>query len=141
MPLNTKPSWSDLTPAQQKNFGNGVGSKKWPAWVRYALTKEFDFFFIEASHRHHDFGYAVGCTEADRKRCDRLFYEAMRRDAFKQPWWKMPFAYICAKIIYQLVRWGGREHFYYAENYRTLNEILAHLPVGFLMPSQMVKEK
>ncbi len=72
-------SWNDLTPAQQADFGNGVGPWWFPSWPRKILTKIAEVFFQEADWGRHDFGYKF--ETAPRWICDLRFLQAMLRDA------------------------------------------------------------
>lgn len=95
---------------------NGCGPRDW-RWPKIN-------WFFEASCFEHDYNYAVGGTEADRKRADWGFFEAMKRDITLISWWKRPFARIQAQIFYTLVRFLGKSRFYYGEK-RSYDDILA----------------
>lgn len=126
----TRPSFHDLTPAQQAIFGNGVG----PVWMsnraRGLITKTASWFFKDASWRHHDFGYSVGYSLVHRRLYDRKFYRAMLRDALSQPAliWPIaaPVAILIATLFFIAVRlFGGFGSFYYGTEYRSLDAILS----------------
>ena len=94
-----RPKFSQLTPAEQQNFGNGVGPDWIPKWAREVATAWLCFFFASASWRHHDFGYEVGGERWDRRRCDDKFLIAMRHDALSLPalqFWAIPLALMIA---------------------------------------------
>ena len=59
----------------------------------------------------HDYNYAVGGTEADRRWADWGFYQAMVKDTKRLPWWRQPGARFNAWIFYRLVRWFGKKNF------------------------------
>lgn len=126
--MTPRPSWSDLTPAQRLNFGNGIGPGWLPAWARRFITRSMSWFFQEASWRHHDFGYAVGRTERERWRYDWLFFRAMLRDAVSQRMPKgviaVPVAVVVSLVFYLAVMAGGWISFEYGARYRTVEEAL-----------------
>ncbi len=131
-----RPSFSDLAPAQQKLFGNGIGPYWLLAGVRRWITKKASWFFRDASWRHHDFGYAVGGDRWDRARCDWKFLRAMLKDAMSQKstWpvapqiaWllKAPAAMAISLVFYIAVRIGGQfGSFVYRDCHATLEEVL-----------------
>ncbi|WP_037309089.1 hypothetical protein [Ruegeria halocynthiae] len=131
-----RPSFSDLTPVQQKRFGNGLGPYWLPDPLRRFITQTASWFFRGASWRHHDFGYAVGGDRWDRARCDLKFLKAMLKDAvtqksgwavFPQLAWlmKAPPAIALSLIFYLAVRIGGQfGSFEYRGHYATLQEVL-----------------
>ncbi|KIC38168.1 hypothetical protein RA27_20625 [Ruegeria sp. ANG-R] len=130
-----RPSFSDLTPAQQGNFGNGVGPYWLPASARRWITKTASWFFRSASWRHHDFGYAVGGDRWDRARCDWKFLQAMLRDAVTQDggpiapavvWLVLASeAAVLSLLFYLAVRIGGQfGSFEYRDQYASLEEVL-----------------
>jgi len=100
--------YEDLTDIDKAILGlNGCGSKSF----------RVPNFFFEADCNHHDYGYWIGCTEADRKICDDKFYEAMKRDVARLPWYKK-FHYITAYIFYLAVRLNGSRYFWYGDEKR-----------------------
>jgi len=128
-----RPSFYDLTPAQQASFGNGVG----PVWLsertRGLITRTASWFFKDASWRHHDFGYSVGYSRMHRHLYDRKFYHAMLRDAVSQPAlvWPVaaPTAIIIATLFYAAVRlFGNLGSFHFGTEYRPLDEIMSDYP-------------
>jgi hypothetical protein len=131
-----RPSFSDLTPAQQALFGNGLGPFWWPDRLRTFVTSRASWFFGEASWRHHDFGYAVGGDRWDRARCDWRFFQAMWRDAWRfdrgdtqsLSYWLLPTELVAAAlsvVFYLAVRLGGQfGSFQYRDRYATLSEAL-----------------
>lgn len=58
---------------------NGVGPWWFPEIWRRKLTQISELFFEEAAWNKHDVGYNQGSP--DRATCDRLFFQAMLRDA------------------------------------------------------------
>lgn len=123
-----RPNFSDLTAAEQAQFGNGVGPSWFPKWARRLITKSASWFFEDASWRHHDFGYVVGGDRWDRARCDYKFLAAMLKDAVSQPWYVFPVAAPLAILIslffYVMVRILGQfGSFEYRDRYRTLAEV------------------
>ena len=120
----TRPSFHNLTPIEQAEFGNGVGPYWLPDWARDAITQGASWFFDEASWRHHDFGYMVGGDRYDRRRCDDKFLVAMLRDAVKQGGYfsglKATAATVIALVFYIAVRIGGQfGSFEYRDHYKT----------------------
>lgn len=125
-----RPSFRDLTPAQQVKFGNGVGPYWLPDWTRRLITNTASWFFENASWRHHDFGYVVGGDRWDRARCDWKFLVAMLRDAWTQRGWlrvlKVPTAILISLVFYICVRIGGGwGSFDYRDSYATIDEVIA----------------
>ncbi|MBI1495408.1 hypothetical protein [Halocynthiibacter styelae] len=123
-----RPSFHDLTPEQQAQFGNGVGPCWLPDPLRRMITETASWFFKDASWRHHDFGYAVGGDQWDRARCDWKFFMAMLRDALSHPKWRIiriPLALMIALMFFLAVRIGGQlGSFEYRADYASLEEIL-----------------
>jgi hypothetical protein len=108
-------SFDLLNEEQIKKICNGCGGKG--GWFDPP-----DFMF-EASCDHHDFNYWLGCSEADRKKADQGFYEAMKRDVTNLPWFRKPLAYWLAFNYYMAVRICGKDFFYYAEKKRGWNDL------------------
>ncbi|WP_282093024.1 hypothetical protein [Epibacterium ulvae] len=129
----SRPSFHDLSPEQQAQFGNGLGPYWLPDRARAWITSTASWFFEEASWRHHDFGYYVGGDRWDRARCDWKFLVAMARDALTQKtlWFPVavPLALVLSVAFYLAVRIGGQfGSFEYRDTYATLDEILTSLP-------------
>lgn len=122
-----RPSFSDLTLAEQQQFGNGVGPYWLPAWARRAITGAASWFFKSANWQHHDFGYAVGGDRWDRARCDWKFFTAMLRDISAlsgQRLFLIPPALFFSLMFYVAVRIGGPfGSFKYRKSYATLSEV------------------
>jgi len=82
---------------------NGCGPKSWkgkgPNWLFKACCLE------------HDYNYAAGGTEADRRWADWGFYQAMVKDTHRLGWWLQPFARLEAWFFYKMVRLFGKKHF------------------------------
>lgn len=72
-----KPSFIDLTPVQQLEYGNGCG-------LDARLLRVPDFIF-SASCAHHDFNYERGGTLMDKLQADFDFCAHMWSDSFL--WW------------------------------------------------------
>lgn len=85
---------------------NGCGPGDWRI--------HFDWFF-RASCFEHDWNYAVGGTEADRRWADWGFYQAMKKDTIRLAWYKKPYARLKAWLCYTAVRLGGKRCFHYGE--------------------------
>lgn len=124
------PHYDDLTDTQKLAFGNGVGPDWIPESLRSLITGYASWFFAEASWKHHDFGYAKGRTEAERARYDRLFLEAMRRDASRYYWPKWLLALLVSSFFHRAVRRYGSRSFFYCNRYRTLEEVIATIGTG-----------
>ena len=103
---------------------NGCGPANWrgaaPQW------------FFKACCMEHDYNYALGGTEADRRWADWGFYVAMIKDIMRLPWYKRPFARIVAWVFYRAVRWQGAKQF----NYRELSRNYYLLTVDQLIKEQ-----
>ena len=123
MDSTSRPSYRDLTPDQRKQLCNGVGSDWMPRWLRKLLTLLSGWFFDEASWCHHDFGYTIGYTEVHRLEYDRKFLAAMLRDADRLSGLKRMTAQLLARVFYRSVRAFGGKSFYYADRYRTMDEL------------------
>lgn len=110
-----KPSFSDLTEEQQKDYGNGCGSPEYFLGVP-------DFIFT-ASCRHHDFNYDRGGGLYYKIKADVDFYSHMVSDAenSKHPLWYTMMATIyflgvsLLPIPYMLFTYG---------RWRTIEEIV-----------------
>ena len=98
--------YEDLTPEEKRNICNGCGGKG-------SFIKPPHKAFFEASCNHHDYGYYKGGTEADRKRCDDKFYEAMKRDCSTLPWYQYIRYRPWCWIYYLAVRQFGKKYFNY----------------------------
>jgi hypothetical protein len=94
-----------------------------PEWSRKLLTELSRWFFSEASWCHHDFGYAVGYTEAHRKEYDQKFLAAMLRDCGRVSFVRYVFAVPLSLMFYATVRVFGRFSFAYGDRYRTLDDL------------------
>ena len=120
-----RPSFSDLTPAQQLNFGNGIGPDWFPGWLRNFITGIMSWFFSDASWRHHDFGYVMGHSEAHRWEYDWKFFKAMLKDAVSQDSFLLIIpAILMSVFFYKSVLLFGWLSFHYGWWYRTIDEIL-----------------
>ncbi len=117
-----RPRWSDLTPAQQARFGNGIGPSWFPRRLRRFITTELSGFFNEASWRHHDFGYFIGHRESHRAHYDWLFFRAMVRDSLAERAHLVPLALTLSLLFFAAVRLGGWPSFHYSRNYRSPHE-------------------
>lgn len=120
--------WSDLTPLQKAQFGNGCGPAFFPAFLTNIL---FGWFF-DASCRRHDFGYARGGSRSDRKAVDVGFYQAMLGDAAlmaRGNVFKKQGLCTVAWVFYKLVRGFGWLRFYYGP-YKTCADLFGFEAVG-----------
>lgn len=81
-----------------------------------------DWLFT-ASCYHHDFNYWLGGDERDRKKADKQFYDAMRKDVKRASWWKRPWYRLMAWSYYRAVRLFAKSHFHYADVERTLEDL------------------
>lgn len=129
--MTNRPKFTDLTPDERAQFGNGLGPWWFPDRLRNFITNIASFFFFRASWRHHDFGYAVGGDRYDRRRCDDKFLIAMLSDAITQArrWHGFVTFYIAlflAVLFYVAVRLGGHRSFEYRKSYATLDEVREH---------------
>lgn len=111
-----KPKFSDLTPEQQKTFGNGCG-----LYSRWLRVPQFAF---KASCRHHDFLYVVGGGIKDKLYADWHFFVIMLNDAKDS---KKPVFYSLMALAYFLaVSTLGLFAFHWSCEYRTLEQVLAY---------------
>lgn len=117
---NGLPKYRELTAAEKQllmdvNILNGCGPAAWkgagPNWL------------FKADCFEHDYNYAAGGTEADRRWADWGFYQAMIRDTKRLPWWRQFGARFKAWIFYQLVRWFGKKHFNYTKQPKNISEM------------------
>lgn len=124
MPLDKPVRWSELTPKQQADFGNGCGPKWFPGWIIKLLFG----WFSNASCRRHDFGYERGGSESDKVVVDNGFRNAMLRDAERlaeqHKYAKHIAAWIVAEAFYLIVKNLGWMRFKYGP-YQTLEEVLS----------------
>ena len=67
--------------------------------------------FFETCCAHHDYGYWVGGTETDRKRCDIKLREAMIKDCNNLPWYKQLRYRPWCEFYYWGVRVSGSSSF------------------------------
>lgn len=111
-----KPHFSDLTPEQQKTFGNGCG-----LYSRWLRVPQFQF---TASCRQHDFNYTRAGGLKDKIKADMDFFRAMLVDASNSD---RPIFYSLMSYLYLLgVTVFGLFAFHWSTRYRTLEEILAY---------------
>lgn len=99
--------WRNLTPRERAEIANGCGAKG--SWV------PIPDFMHTASCNHHDLNYWIGGTEADRRKADWQFYQALLEDVQRLAWWRRPAAAVRAWVYYQAVRIWGRGSFHYGE--------------------------
>ncbi len=120
-----EPRWDWLTEEQRLRFGNGVGPSWFPEWLRIAITGYASFYFVSASWKHHDFGYAKGHRVDHRREYDGKFLDAMKLDASRLGIAKRTTAYLISYAFYAAVRIGGRGSFFHCHRYRSLDEVIA----------------
>ena len=106
----------NLTDDQRAEICNGCGAMG--GWFQPP-----DYIFT-ASCDQHDFNYWLGGGDAERKKADLQFYQAMKRDANSAPWWKRWFYKGAAWRYYTAVRAFGKKAFYYGPT-RTWEDIEA----------------
>ena len=127
--MSNRPSFKYLSLEQQLRFGNGIGPHWLPATIRRCITVHASWFFRDASWRHHDFGYAIGRTEAERWEYDWKFFRAMVKDALSQRpgiwWFAAPIALFISVAFYLAVMIGGWLSFRYGDRYLTIEEALS----------------
>lgn len=112
--------WEDLTADEIQYLTdagvlNGCGGKG-QKLLQYFFSKVTPYW-DKACCRHHDFGYAKGGNEEDRKQCDLKFFSAMCEDWYKyvESKWKFTVYIFLCLVIYYLIRWQWSKYF----NYRT----------------------
>jgi len=108
--IDDLPRYKDLDAEQRQRLLdagilNGCGPQDW-------RKIKFNWLFTANCHEH-DYNYAVGGTEADRRWADWGFYQAMVRDTRRLVWWKRWYARAEAWIRYQAVRWFGSRYWSY----------------------------
>lgn len=111
-----KPKFSDLTPEQQKTFGNGCGL--YSKWLRVPQ------FVYKASCRQHDFNFSRGGGIKDFIKANMDFFRAMLVDASNSD---RPIFYSLMSYLYLAgVTVFGVFAFHWSTRYRTVEEILAN---------------
>ena len=123
MSEQAKIAWSDLTPEQQAEFGNGCGPAWMPNWSLNLVKNWLFGWCYESDCRRHDFAYSRGGSANDRKIADDGLYHAMLRDTARLKWWRYVLASIIAHCFYYLVRWFGWMRFYYGP-YRSIDQLI-----------------
>lgn len=108
--------YADLTPEQKKFVCNGCGGKG--GWIN---PPEFLF---HASCNHHDFKYWQGCTEEDRLKADKEFYEAMKVDVSNAKWFLKPYYHTWAWTYYKAVQISGKKFFHYGDRKKDLPDLI-----------------
>jgi len=98
-----------LEKQQLRDLGilNGCGPASWKG-------KAPDFFF-EACCFEHDYNYEIGGTEADRRKYDYGFYQAMRRDVSRLAWYNRIWGNCVAWVFYRFVKWKGGSFYTYRD--------------------------
>ncbi len=118
---NGLPKYEELSSAgRQKlldaNILNGCGPASWkgkgPNWL------------FKADCYEHDYNYAAGGNEADRRWADWGFYAAMVKDTHRLPWWRQPLARVNAWLFYRLVRWLGAKRYNFDCPPKTIDEMI-----------------
>ena len=96
--------FEDLTKEEKDAICNGCGGKGSKIVPPHAV-------FFRACCDHHDYGYWRGGTEKDRKRCDKMFYMAMKKDCKGLPWLdRLRYKPWCW-VYYRAVRQFGARYF------------------------------
>ena len=103
--------YSELTREQKEAICNGCGGKG-------GFVKPPHKAFFKASCNHHDFGYWKGVTEADKIKCDNLFFKAMREDCRKLSWYNYIRYRPWCWLYYKAVKTIGKKFFYYGDKQR-----------------------
>ena len=102
----TRVKYEDLPRECKKEICNGCGGKG--GWVKPPHR-----IFFKTSCNHHDYGYACGGTEEDRKQGDLMLLNFMFYDCSFLPWWRkvryLPWCF----VYYFSVRAFGGKYFYY----------------------------
>ena len=111
-----KLSFRDLTPREVTKLHrlgviNGCGNNSLVKVVKAMFGVNVLSFFFEARCDHHDYNYWIGGDSKDRKRADKGFYDAMKRDVLLQPKLKRPLYRSVALSYYSMVRAFGRFSF------------------------------
>jgi len=103
--------YDHLSPTQRNEICNGCGGKG-------GLIKPPHRIFFETSCNKHDFSYYLGCTEKDRLKADKGFYQAMKQDCESLPWYQYARYRPWCWVYYKAVRRFGRKFFYYGDKKR-----------------------
>ena len=98
--------WEDIPYDVRAEISNGCGGKG--SFIKPPLA-----VFFKTCCDHHDYGYAVGCTEADRLKADIKLKEMMQKDCKRLPWYKQILYRPWCRLYYYAVRLGGKKYFYY----------------------------
>lgn len=110
--------WEDVTESELHYLISAwVINGCWGRW-QYLLQKVLRKLrptWEKACCNHHDFGYAKGWSEEDRKQCDLKFFSAMCDDWYDKIDAKFEFTrYILLCLVaYYLIRWQGGKYFNY----------------------------
>ncbi len=116
--------YRNLTDEEKNAITNGCGAKG-------GFISVPNFIF-RASCRHHDFNYWLGNTEDDRRKADRQFYEAMKRDAaMVRSFWKRLYYRAWAWIYYKAVTHFGVRYFNYADQQKTWEDLYEEMDEGY----------
>lgn len=98
---------------------NGCGPESWrsngPNW------------FFKANCMEHDYNYAVGNTEEDRRWADAGFYRAMLGDICRLPWYFRAWARFQAWRFYMVVRYFGKPYFNYGDQPKDIDEMIQNV--------------
>ena len=113
-------SYKSLTEQQRSllyelKITNGCGPEDW-RWPKLN-------WFFKANCLEHDYNYAVGGIEADRRMYDWGFYKAMLDDTRRVAWYARPYARMKAWVFYTIVRLRGKSRFHYGKK-RTYQELI-----------------
>ena len=112
----SKVHWSDFTPEEQAEFGDGCGS--------LARGLKVPDFIFEASCKQHDAYYYRGGWPWHKVEADVLFYWHMLKDATRYPWLEC-LIYTCLATIYFLAVSVISWPFFTFGRWRTKEEIMA----------------
>lgn len=97
-----------LNPEQKKDICNGCGGKG-------GIVKPPKKAFYKTSCNKHDYGYACGGDEKERKRHDKGLKKAMKEDCSTLPWYQKPRYKPWCYLYYRGVRAIGWKFFYWGK--------------------------
>jgi hypothetical protein len=107
--------WANLTVEERRALSNGCGGKGgWFDPPDYIFTASCDW---------HDINYWLGGSEADRKKADGQFLDAMLFDAQDAPWYLRWWYKAAAWRYYSAVRFFGGAFFNYRSSPPTWDDL------------------
>ena len=107
---------------------NGCGPIGWARWIPDRIFG----LHVEEDCEHHDLNYWVGCSDFDRVKADRQFYDEIAERATRATTsiWKRllrPIYMLVARAYYAAAVDGGEKHFFYGDQERTLEDLYREL--------------